>query len=329
MITSNLQFSAITYVMQDSLSIELATRNEALIWIETVLFAVFNVAAFFGNLLTFYAVYRKRRLRTLPNMFIIALAASDILMSTCCMPFTVATLRRGKWIFGDPFCRFHGFGVHTFGIVSMLTMEIIAVSRYFCVVKSIKYPVLFAKRRILIYIAVIWCVAFVGSVAPFFVSFYGFEFQAGKVMCLYIFESNIAFAIFSELFFIVFPLTIITICYVKVFYTVSKANRVFSQENNPQQLRANVEEAKVTKTLAAVVVGFACCWLPIFVMDNIDGLRGEHTLPRQAYLTYSFLLYLSSTINPIIYGATNKQFRREYKDILCNVFRIRSENDDS
>ena len=329
MIISTLHFRLSTYIMQDPLSLQLATRAEARVWIETVLFAVINVAAFFGNLLTFYAVYRNHRLRTLPNMFVIALAVSDILMSTCCMPFTVATLFLGEWIFGDPFCTVHGYESYTFGIVSMLTMEVIAVSRYFCVVKPMKYPVLFTKRRILIYIAVIWCLAFIGALSPFFLSFFGYEFQAGKVMCLYIFESNIAFTVPSELFFIITPLIIIAFCYVKVFYTVSKANRVFSRENNPQQLRANVEEAKVTKTLAAVVVGFACCWLPISVMDSIDSVRGEHSLPREAYLTYSFLCYLSSTINPIIYGAMNKQFRQEYKHILCKIFRIRTQNNES
>ena len=70
-----------------------------------------------------------------------------------------------------------------------------------------------------------------------------------------------------------------------MFRTVSRSNRVFSQENNPQQLRANVEEAKVTKSLVAVLVGFACCWLPILVVHNIDAARGEHTLPLQVNLT--------------------------------------------
>jgi len=99
---------------------------------------------------------------------------------------------------------------------------------------------------------------------------------------------------------------------------MSGSNQVFSHENNLQQLRANVEEAKVTKTIAAVMAGFAFCWLPIFVMDYIDAARGEPTLPRHAYLKYGFLGYLSSTINPFIYGVTNKHFRQEYKAILKN-----------
>ncbi|KAJ7361900.1 Melatonin- receptor [Desmophyllum pertusum] len=211
-------------------------------------------------------------------------------------------------------------------MISLSTMGIIAVSRYFCVVKPEKYIVLFTKQRTLMYIGVVWCVAMVGSVPPFFFKNGGFEFQPGKAMCLYTFESNIAYTAFIECVYIGTPLTIITICYAKVFYTVSRSNRVFSQENNPQQLRANVEEAKVTKTLAAVMVGFTCCWLPICIMDYIDAARGEHTLPRQAYLTYGFLAYLSSSINPFIYGVTNKQFRREYKAILSKMFCFRCQN---
>ena len=308
--------------MTELLSLELATRTESLVWIETALFAVVNVAALFGNLLTFYAVYRNLRLRTLPNMFVIALAVSDILMSTCCMPFTVATLFHGRWMFGETFCRFQGLQALTIGTNSLGTMGIIAVSRYFYVVKPEKYPLLFKKHRSLMYIVTVWCAALAGSVPPFC----RFEFQPGKAMCLYTFESNIAYTVFIECLYIATPLLIITICYAKVFRAVSRSNRIFSHENNLQQLRANVEEAKVTKTLVAVLVGFACCWLPVSVVDNIDAARGEHSLPRQVYLTYGFLAYMSSTINPFIYGSMNKQFRREYKGILITILCFRLQN---
>ena len=302
--------------MKEILSVELATRAKPLVWTETVLLAVINVVSFFGNLLTCYAVYRNETLRTLSNMFVIALGVSDILMSTWCMPFSIATLFHGHWIFRESFCQFHGFGALTFGLVSLQTMGLIAVSRYNCVVKPEKYAVLFKKQRALLYIAVVWCAALVGSVPPFLFKNGGFEFQPGKAMCLYTFESNIAYTVFIECVYVAAPLTIITICYTKVFCTVSKSNRLLSNANDLQRLKANVKEAVVTKTLAAVMAGFTCCWLPISVMDNIDAVCGEHTLPRQVYLTYVFLAYLSSTINPFIYAATNMRFRREYKTIL-------------
>ena len=310
--------------MEETYFVELSTRSNHAVWTETVLLTVINITAFFGSLLVFFAVYRNQSLRTLNNMFVVALAVSDIMISICCMPFTIATLIRGRCIFGENVCRFQGFAMFTLALASLLTMGIIAISRYFRIVKSQKFIVLFTKRRNFMYIAAVWCAALLGSVPPIFFQKGGYKFQPAKAMCMYTFDTNIAYTIFAECVYIATPLSLITFCYIKVFYTVSQSNRVFSHENNPQQLRANVEEAKVTKTVAAVMAGFAFCWLPICIMDYIDAARGGPTLPRPAYLTYGFLAYLSSAINPVIYGAMNRHFRREYKAILKKVLCLQS-----
>ena len=187
--------------------------------------------------------------------------------------------------FGANFCRFHGFTIFTLSMTSLHIMGIIAVSRYFCNAKRETYGVLFNKRRILVYIAGVCCVALVGSVPPLFLAKGGYRLKPGQASCMYAFETSIAYTIFIECVYIGVPLSLITFCYIKVFYIVSRTNQVFSLENNPQQLRANVEEAKVTKTLAAVMAGFAFCWIPICVMNYIDAVRGERSLPREAYLT--------------------------------------------
>ena len=321
--------------MTSKLSLELTTREEALAWTETVLFAVTNVVAILGNLLILCAVYHNHSLRTIPNIFVIALAVSDILMSTICMPFTVASLFHGRWIFDETVCRFQAFDIFAFGTSSLGTMAAIAVSRYFCVVNREKYPSLFKKQRSVMYIFIVWCLALVGSVPILVFKNNSVEFQPGKAMCLYKVESNIAYSVFMHCCFITTPLIIITICYVKVFRTVSRSNRVFSFENNWELLRVNVQEAKVTKRLVAVMVGFACCSLPlpIAIIYNINVAHGEPTLPRLAYLTYGFLLYLSNTIKPFIYCATDKRFRREYKAVFWKSFgfkcRANNENNDA
>ena len=235
------------------------------------------------------------------------------------MPLSVATLVQSRWVFGTTVCQLQGFAIFTFAKSSLNTMGIIAISRYFCVVKPARYIVLFRKQRIVLYTAAVWCMALIGSVPPLIFQTGGYTFQPAKAMCMYPFQTNIAYTVFIECVFVAAPFTLITFCYAKVFYTVSRSNRVFTQENNPEQLRANVEEAKVTKTLALVMVSFALCWLPISIMDYIDAARGEPTLPRKMYLTYGFLAYLSSTVNPFIYGATNRRFRQEYKTILKKI----------
>ena len=302
-------------------SIELLKRAQYLVWIEAIFLAIVNTMAISGNVSVCYAVYRNQRLRSLANMFIVALAVSDLLISVSCMPLSVATLVKSRWIFGTTVCQLQGFAIFTFAMSSLNTMGIIAISRYFCVVKPTRYIVLFRKQRILMYTAAVWCMALIGSVPPLIFQTGGYTFQPGKAMCMYPFQTNIAYTVFIECVFVAAPFTLIAFCYAKVFYTVSRSNRVFTQENNPEQLRANVEEVevKVTKTLDLVMASSPLCWLPICIMDYIDAARGEPTLPRQVYLTYGFLAYLSSTINPFIYGATNRRFRREYKTILKKI----------
>ena len=300
-------------------SSELLKRAQHLVWIEAIFLAIVNTMAISGNISVCYAVYRNQRLRSVSNMFVVALAVSDLLISVSCMPLSVATLVQSRWVFGTTVCQLQGFAIFTFAMSSLNTMGIIAISRYFCVVKPARYIVLFRKQRIVLYTAAVWCMALIGSVPPLIFQTGGYTFQPGKAMCMYPFQSNIAYTVFIECVFVAAPFTLITFCYAKVFYTVSRSNRVFTQENNPEQLRANVEEAKVTKTLALVMASFSLCWLPISIMDYIDAARGEPTLPRQVYLTYGFLVYQSSTINPFIYGATNRHFRREYKAILKKI----------
>ena len=77
------------------------------------------------------------------------------------------------------------------------------------------------------------------------------------------------------------------------------------------------------RPVAGVVVAFGCCWLPIGVIDTIDVVHGDATLPRQLYLMYGLFIFLSSTINPFIYGILNTNFRREFIKVIFGKFTFR------
>ena len=69
--------------MEHLLYRELLKRAPPLIWTEAVFLAIINIMAISGNISVCYAVYRNQRLRSLANMFVIALAVSDLLVSVC------------------------------------------------------------------------------------------------------------------------------------------------------------------------------------------------------------------------------------------------------
>ena len=268
----------------------------------------------------FCAIKRNPRLRTISNIFVFGLAVSDILMSLLCMPLSLTTLIHGQWIFGDGICQAHGFLVFTLGLASLHMMALVSVNRYCCILKPSKYQSLFKQRRTILFILVVWVNALVGSIPPLFFNFGGYSFQPGKAMCLYEFEKNIPYTVFIEVVFIGFPLWVITLCYAFVFKEVNRSNKVFiNDELSPEELRAHVKEAKITKRLAVVFLGFACCWIPVSVIDYIDAINGAPLLSRSVYLTYGFLVYISSLINPIIYGIASRSFRHEYRTMFRSI----------
>lgn len=310
-------FKMSTTYLQDQLS----SRGIALVVVESAVVGLVFVFGAVGNILVFCATWRNHHLRTISNMFIVGLAVSDILMSIICMPLSLMTLIHSRWMYNSFVCHLHGFSVFTLGLASLHMMALVSINRYFCILKTSKYPRLFSKKRTLLYICLVWANAFIGTLPPFFFGVGGYSFQPGKAMCLYEFEANIPFTAFIEVVYIGLPLSLIAFCYASVFKAVYRNNRVFAANGaSPDTLRANVKETKVTKTLAVVFLGFASCWTPVSVIDYIDAINGKPVLARQVYLMYGFLVYISSMINPIIYGITSRSFRNEYKKMFKKIF---------
>ena len=310
---------------------ELGQRSVWLATIESSGVILLNVLSFAGNLLVCLAVHRNRRLRTIPNMFVVALAISDILVAVISMPFTATVLMAGGWVFDKEgkFCLFLGFCLFQCGVASLQMMCQIAVNRYFCVVKPNLYRKFYKKKNTLLLILATWITSLIASIPPLVMPSGKYSFQPGKGQCLYPMETNIAFTVFLDVFYIGMNMNLIAFCYYKVYKTVSASNKRFRPQNaninikQQKQLASNVEEAKVTKTLAVVVIAFACCWLPIGVIDTVDVFQGDTLLPRQLYLFYGYLVFISSTANPFIYGILSPTFRREYRGILCGKWRSR------
>lgn len=66
------------------------------------------------------------------------------------------------------------------------------------------------------------------------------------------------------------------------------------------------------------MLGFVLCWMPTQVIGLILA-KIMKTLPPE-YPTVCFtLIYLSSAINPIIYGVMNHRFREEFRKLLLSV----------
>lgn len=79
---------------------------------------------------------------------------------------------------------------------------------------------------------------------------------------------------------------------------------------------AIAREHKATVTLAAVLGAFIICWFPYFSYFTCMGVKEKRNPPNTLHSVVLWLGYLNSTLNPILYPAFNRDFRRAYGELL-------------
>ncbi|KAJ7371788.1 melatonin receptor [Desmophyllum pertusum] len=319
---------------------QLKSRSTAIQVTESVFMLLINFASFAGNLLLGIAVIKNPNLRrTVPNMYIISLAVSDFLMSLLGIPFSVASLIVGEWPLNNFVCQLQGFWILLMCAVSLQTLAVTAVNRYFRVVRSrALYQKLFNVKTTKITIAIVWIMAFFAPL-PYVASGHEFFFHTGKVFCTHDIESLYkGYGAYLVLVYVAIPLIIIITCYIRVFIAVRKHSLKFrrslsgprrSQRNRPTESSLSVDEVNITYILLVVVIGFLTCWTPVMVIDMIDFINADWKLKRQVYVSYTCFGFASTSLNPVIYGIMNRSFRAEYLTILTALKRcfLRSTSD--
>lgn len=92
-----------------------------------------------------------------------------------------------------------------------------------------------------------------------------------------------------------------------------------------KRLRA---ETKAAKTVAIIVGGFIFCWLPFFTayLSRSILCASPDCIPQSLLSLFTWLGYLNSAINPVIYGLFSADFRLAFKNILCRC-RFRGNDD--
>ncbi|KAL2099728.1 hypothetical protein ACEWY4_004122 [Coilia grayii] len=135
----------------------------ATIAITVTLMMLFTI---FGNILVIIAVLTSRSLRGPQNLFLVSLAAADILVATLIIPFSLANLLMGYWYFLTVWCEIYLALDVFFCTSSIVHLCAISLDRYLSISRPVSYTARRTAGRIKAAIVVVWLIAAVISFPP-------------------------------------------------------------------------------------------------------------------------------------------------------------------
>ncbi|XP_060934684.1 alpha-2A adrenergic receptor [Limanda limanda] len=124
------------------------------------------VVTIVGNILVIMAVLTSRSLKGPQNLFLVSLAAADILVATLIIPFSLANELQGFWAFSSVWCEIFLALDVLFCTSSIVHLCAIALDRYLSISQPVSYGAKRTPSRIKAGIIVVWLISAVISFPP-------------------------------------------------------------------------------------------------------------------------------------------------------------------
>lgn len=132
-------------------------------------FVIFVMAVIIiGNMLVIIAIFSEYTLQNVQNWFVASLALADLTLGVVVMPFSLAQVVMGYWIFGDIWCQMHSALDVLLCTASILNITLISLDRYWSITHAVEYIKFRSETSVRVMICVVWFISALISVPPLF-----------------------------------------------------------------------------------------------------------------------------------------------------------------
>ena len=297
--------------------------------VKTVAYSLLFILTLLGNSLVIAVIYKDQKLRTITNLLIVNISISDLLIPLFAHSLRIKRIYfpRGLWpvdgVFGSITCKLAIFGKDTSIAVSVLTLELIAIQRFYKIVFPLKKSPIGSKKSCTAAIALIWLF---GAVYPCS-NFYSMKFihKDSAPYCIYSWEPAFAHAQAAKvdlsvflLAFTIIPFLLLTSLYSAIVISLHRQKTGLYLASEARQRRAR-KYRQVTYALVTIVVVFLVTWTPLniyiflsaFVWSSHRPCESRHLIFSAVFVSLSY-----PAINPPVYYIFNENFRKGYQDIF-------------
>ena len=213
-----------------------------------------------ANLLLIAVFLRNHLLRTLSTYFVFSLAICDLLFSSVVMSLSVSGIAsHQKSSAGIP-CGLTAHLSCSLSLISVEMLTLMAINRYFKMVKPERYQNLFTNKSVIVFISLAWICGMTFGVLILAMTDWKFKYLAPIGICI---PNGIPLILL--VLFAMCTATII-VCYTNILRKIHRHHNSVAPSLHPSQgqlgrLGAHVMEIKITKNLSGVMISLFSCYI--------------------------------------------------------------------
>ncbi|XP_044022658.1 neuromedin-U receptor 2 isoform X2 [Siniperca chuatsi] len=299
----------------------------------TSVYLVIFLTGLSGNLLTCAVIAKHMKMRNPTNLYLVSLAASDLLVLLFGMPLEIYDLWQNyPFPFGEGGCYFKTFLFETVCFASILNVTALSVERYIAVLHPLKTRYLSTNQHAKRVITVVWVVSMICAIPNTSLHgiFYLPERMEESAICtvlkpLWIY--NIVMQITTVCFYFV-PMMVISVLYLVMGLHLGRERQQPSGTlgkncDTRRKISVNGRRRQVNKMLSIVVAVFGVCWAPFHIERLLWSSISQwtdlmHNIYQYVHILSGVFFYLSSAVNPIIYSLLSTRFRECFRELVCS-----------
>ncbi|XP_020603112.1 substance-P receptor-like [Orbicella faveolata] len=280
-----------------------------------------------GNTAIGITVYKTKTMRKPINFLILSMAMSDLLYPIFLIPMSIQGLYTDSWLIvgplGQALCKLVFFLTHASGLVSILSMVLIAVDRFGAVVFPLRSPPI-SSKLCPFFILTTWIIA-MAVFSPYLFARKLVEYPERLECGMHwneVFAETLSFQNYFVSFSVVFifiPLVLIAILYIIIFLKLKSRKIPGEQSANTEAGQRRQRKRNVLKMAIAIVLGFAICWLPFVIMCLLVFFASDVLMSCDLRYFNSFVVLMVSAncaINPCICFIFSSNYREGLKNLL-------------
>ena len=285
----------------------------------------FMLIGIMTNSAILYVYILRIRKKSLLRNFIINLAFVDLMNCVLSIPFGIVQLLSPISYPSQFLCHLRHFTLYCCCIASILILFSISFERYNSVCRATKKQMSISQGNILI--LVVYILSIISSIPCWFIysNVYIDSNLFQLIQCIYkpsvlLHDYGIFLTICA-----VFIIIVMIILYTNIYYNAKKHFVMVVERKNSQGADAynklnryeyRSEILQINITVIAITVLFVLSYIPTRTMLILNGRHGEMLMIDRFKLILGRCWVLNCSLNPLVYGACNKEFRKEFKKLF-------------